>query len=274
MKLATIRSQSGTRAVRVDGDTATEIPGFADVGDLLRAGGLERAASADGAVHPWPEVDLAPVVVNPAKILCVGMNYTAHVKEMGREAPAYPTIFNKWAQALIGARDPILLPPESDQVDWEGELAVIVGKPMRRAGEQEALDGIAGYTILGDTSMRDWQYRTPQWLQGKTWDNSTPVGPVMVTPEELPADAQITTTVDGQVMQHGHVHDLVFGPVDLIRYLSTVLTLEPGDVIATGTPSGVGHARTPPVFLRPGQTVEIAIDGIGAVRNPVVAERV
>ncbi|MGC5344418.1 fumarylacetoacetate hydrolase family protein [Streptomyces sp. DT171] len=278
MRLATIRLGGATRrpdgataAVRVEGTTAVET-GFGDVGALLRADGLGRAAEADGPRHDFAAADLAPVVPRPGKIVCVGLNYRNHILEMGRELPEYPTLFAKYPEALIGARDEILLPPESDNVDWEGELAVVIGRRVRRASAEEAEAAIAGYSVLNDITMRDHQYRTTQWFQGKTWENSTPFGPVMITPDELAPGTVMTTGLDGEELQSTPIDDLVFGPAELVRYISTIFTLLPGDVIATGTPGGVGHARKPPRYLRAGQTLTTGIDGIGELVNVAVNE--
>ncbi len=271
MRLATIRLGERTAAVRVEAGTAIET-GYTDVGELLRAGGLD--AVADGTRHDFATADLAPVVATPGKIVCVGLNYRNHILEMGRQLPEYPTLFTKYPEALIGARDEIQLPPESDEVDWEGELAVVIGRPVRRASTAEAEAAIAGYSVLNDVTMRDYQYRSPQWFQGKAWENSTPFGPVLVTPDELPARAQLTTSVDGEVLQRTSIDDLVFGPVDLVRYISAIFTLKPGDVIATGTPGGVGHARKPARYLTPGQTLTTSVEGVGELVNPAVAEPV
>ncbi|MER6170290.1 fumarylacetoacetate hydrolase family protein [Streptosporangium sp. NPDC001681] len=271
MRLATIRLGDTTAAVRVDGTTAVET-GFTDVGELLRAGALEAAAAADGTRHDFAAADLAPVVPRPGKIVCVGLNYRTHILEMGRELPEYPTLFAKYPEALVGARDEIRLPAESRQVDWEGELALIIGRPVRRASAEDAAAAIAGYAVLNDITMRDYQYRTPQWLQGKTWEDSTPFGPVLATADEIPAGAALVTRVDGEEVQRAPIDDLVFGPVELVRYISTIITLQPGDVIATGTPGGVGHARTPGRYLSAGQTVSTSVDGVGELRNVTVAD--
>lgn len=271
MRLATIRLGDTTAAVRVDGTTAVET-GFPDVGALLRADALAAAATADGPRHDFTTADLAPVVPTPGKIVCVGLNYRTHILEMGRELPEYPTLFAKYAEALIGAHDAIRLPPESHKVDWEGELAVIIGRRVRRASAEDAAAAIAGYAVLNDVTMRDYQYRTPQWLQGKTWENSTPFGPVLATADELPADAQLVTRLDGEEVQRASIDDLVFSPVELVRYISTIVTLQPGDVIATGTPGGVGHARKPERYLDAGQKLSTSIDGIGELSNVTVAD--
>ena len=274
MKLTTLRTASGTVAARVDGDKAVELTGFTDVADLLRRGDLAAVAGATGPEHDLATADLAPVVTTPGKIVCVGLNYRNHILEMGRELPEYPTLFTKFPESLIGPRDDIQVPPESDKIDWEGELAVVVGKSVRRADAAQAEAAIAGYTIMNDITMRDYQYRSPQWFQGKAWESSTPLGPVLVTPDELPADAELVTRLDGEEMQRTRIDDLVFDAVALVRYISTIFTLNPGDVIATGTPGGVGHARKPGRYITPGQTVSVSIGGIGEVVNVAVAENV
>ncbi|MPY85606.1 MAG: 2-hydroxyhepta-2,4-diene-1,7-dioate isomerase [Actinophytocola sp.] len=271
MRLATIRTSAGTRAVRLTADGYLDL-GYADVGELLsNEDWASRAAVSEGDVHPARAADLAPVVTRPGKVLCVGLNYRTHILEMGRGLPEHPTLFAKFAESLIGARDDVELPPESDAVDWEAELAVVIGKTVRRASEDEAERAIAGLTVLNDVSMRDWQFRTKEWLQGKTFEATTPVGPVLVTPDELPGGLRpavsISCGVNGEVMQKADTSDLVFGPVDLVRYASTILTLRPGDIIATGTPGGVGHARTPARYLADGDTVVTEIAGIGRLDN-------
>jgi len=272
MKLATIRTPQGTRAVRVDGDTAVEIAGVADVGELLATVGVEGAAAAAGPVHRTADLDYAPLVTNPSKIVCVGLNYRAHIIETKRDVPEHPTLFAKFTDSLIGANDDIVVPVEDTRdVDWEGELVIVIGKEVRRARGQEAQNAIAGYSVANDVSMRDWQYRTTQWDQGKVWEASTPVGPVLATPDEIPFQAKITTAVDGDVKQDGEIHDLVFGPQALVEYISTITRLRPGDLILTGTPGGVGHVKSPPEFMAPGQTVTVAVDGIGTLTNRIVA---
>jgi acylpyruvate hydrolase len=206
---------------------------------------------------------LAPVVTHPGKIVCVGLNYRTHITEMGRDLPQYPTLFAKYPEALIGPNDTLTLPPESDAVDWEAELVVVVGRSVRRAERAEAEAAIAGYTVLNDVTLRDWQFRTREWLQGKTWEATTPLGPVLVTPDELPADAEISCTIDDEVVQKSTINDLLFDAADLVAYVSTMITLNPGDMIATGTTGGVGHARKPPRYLKDGQTVVTRVEGIG-----------
>jgi len=211
------------------------------------------------------------VVPAPRKIVCVGVNYRAHIQEMGREEPDYPTMFTKYPEALIGAGDPIVVPAyAADAIDWEAELAIVIGSRVRRASEAEALAAIAGYTVLNDVSLRDWQNRTLQWLPGKSFENTTPVGPVLATVEEVPASARISTEVDGELMQDGRIDDLVFGPAAIVAYISQIFPLDPGDIVATGTPGGVGHARKPPRYLVDGSEVVTTIEGIGTLRNTVV----
>lgn len=279
MRLATIRTATGLRAVRVDLGAGQAVEtGDADVRALLEhEDWAERAAGAAGPVHQLDSLDYAPLVPNPEKILCVGLNYRDHVAEMGNELPTHPTLFAKFAPALVGAHDDIVLPAESGAVDWEVELTVVIGRPVRRADAAAALAAVAGYTVLNDVSMRDWQNRTKQFLQGKTWESSTPLGPWLVTPDELAAPdgsgLAVSTVLDGETVQDSSTDQLVFGVVDLVRYISTVVTLRPGDVIATGTPGGVGHARKPPRYLTDGATLVTSVAGVGECRNPCRAEK-
>jgi acylpyruvate hydrolase len=269
VKLATLRTEQGLHVVRVDGNGYVDL-GPGDVGTLLADPDWRlKAADAVGDVQTLDPARLAPVVPRPGKIVCVGLNYRTHITEMGRDLPTHPTLFAKFAEALIGPYDRLTLPPESDAVDWEAELAVVVGHRVRRADRAAAEAAIAGYTVMNDITLRDWQFRTREWLQGKTWEASTPLGPWLVTPDELAPDAAISCTVDGEVVQQSTVSDLLFDAADLVSYISTVVTLQPGDVIATGTTGGVGHARKPPRYLRAGQTIVTRVDGIGELVTPV-----
>ena len=266
MRLATIRDGGRTRAVRADGDEAVELPA-ADVREVLdREGWQDWAAAAGGTRRPIAGLDFAPLIPSPDKILCVGLNYRSHIQETGREPPEHPTLFAKFRSALIGAHDDIVLPAASGAVDWEAELAVIIGSRARHVSLADAPGIIAGYAVLNDVSMRDWQNRTLQWLQGKTWEHSTPLGPWLVTADESPGPSrEIACEVDGEQMQKADTADMVFDPATLVSYISTVLTLEPGDVIATGTPSGVGMGRGR--FLAEGNVVVTRIAGLGELRN-------
>jgi acylpyruvate hydrolase len=274
MKLATIRTATGTRAVRVDADRAVET-GEADVRALLeRHDWTAHAAAAAGPVHALDALDYAPLVPAPEKIICVGQNYRDHIAEMGHEPPGHPTIFAKYPPALVGAHDDVVLPSVSQAVDYEAELTIVIGRPTRHATPGNALDAVAGYTVLNDVSVRDWQMRTTQFLQGKTFERTTPLGPWLVTPDELPPGGwRISTVLDGETLQDSDTSQLVFSAVDLIVYLSTIVTLNPGDVIATGTPGGVGHARRPPRYLTDGATLVTAIAGVGECRNTCRAEQ-
>ena len=221
MRLATIRTGDGTHAARVEGDALVELE-YPDVGALLRSGAdaLERAAGAEhvtGAEHALDTADFATLVLDPGKIVCVGVNYADHIAEMGRELPEFPTLFAKYTDALIGARDDIWLPRVSDMVDWEVELTVVIGRTVRHASPDEAAAAIAGFTVANDISMRDWQNRTLQWLQGKTFEHATPIGPWMVTPDEVGGtapDLELTCEVDGVMRQQSRTSQLVFGPAD------------------------------------------------------------
>lgn len=283
LRLGTLRvgggTGGGTVAVRVVDDEAVET-GHADVGELLRDPEWRTvAARADGRGHALADLApraWAPPVLRPSKIVCVGLNYANHIREMGRELPEHPTLFAKFAEALIGPYDPIVLPAHAaDAVDWEGEVAVVVGTRARRLDHAGAAAAIAGYAVLNDVTMRDFQYRTPQWLQGKTFEGTTPFGPWVTVAPEGSEDAlagELRTAVDGEDVQRTPVDDMVFGPAALVEYISQLVTLQPGDVIATGTPGGVGHARVPARYLRPGQVLTTSVTGLGELRNDVVAE--
>jgi acylpyruvate hydrolase len=274
MRLATLRLDGRTAAVRIEGDEAVELDA-PDAGALLaEPDWRERAVAAGGARHATGTADYAPVVPYPGKILCVGLNYRAHILEMGRELPEYPTIFTKYPESLIGAHDDIVLPAASAAIDWEAELAVVIGATVRHADAAQASAAIAGYAVFNDVTARDFQYRTPQWTQGKTFEATNPFGPVLVTPDELPDDLalELSCTVDGEAVQRAVTSDLVFDPVELVRYLSAILTLRPGDVIATGTPGGVGHARKPQRYLTAGSKLVTRIEGVGELVNVARAE--
>lgn len=267
MRLATVRLEGRTIAVRVDEADAVEL-GFPDVGAVLADLDWRRsAASATGPRHATATLDFAPVVPRPAKIICVGLNYRSHILEVGQPIPEYPTLFAKFAPALIGAFDDIVIPAAVEQMDWEAELGFVVGAHIRHADAQRAADAIAGYTVVNDITARDWQLRTPQWLQGKTFAETTPVGPYLVTPDEAGGTFAIVCEVAGDVMQQAHTRDLVFGPAELVAYISTIMPLEPGDLVLTGTPGGVGLAQSPPQYLADGDEVVTRISGIGECRN-------
>jgi acylpyruvate hydrolase len=269
VRLATLRLSDGsTRAAKLEGDEYVPLDA-SDVGEVLRRG-VDEVGQVIGVdtIHA-ATANLAPVVVAPGKIICAGLNYRAHILEMGRPLPERPTLFSKFADVLTGPADDIPLGREHAMVDWEAELAVVVGSPLVRATASEAAAAIAGYTAANDVSMRDWQNHTSQWLPGKNFPRTTPVGPVLVTSDEFnPADgARITTSVNGEVMQDADVSDMVFDAAALLAYISTFTELHPGDIVLTGTPGGVGAGQEPPRFLADGDVVEVRIDGIGTLRN-------
>lgn len=271
MQLVTVRYDGSTRAGRLEGDEVVLLDA-PSVRTVLADVGLAGLASIqDGPTVPVDEADLAPVVPDPDKIVCVGVNYGDHIAEMGGSKPDHPTYFAKYRRSLIGPRDNIVLPqPEvSTSVDWECELAVVIGTSVRHASPTEAMEAIAGFCALNDVSVRDWQRRTSQFLAGKTFEATTPVGPTLVTADEL-GDGRglaLSTTVNGVIKQQSTTDHLVFGPVDIVADLSRIMTLDPGDIIATGTPGGVGVARNPPEFLTDGDEVVVEIEGIGRLVN-------
>lgn len=276
MQLVTVRLSGETRAGRVE-DEEVVLSDFSSVRELLAAGDRADFDGFDGPRLVLADADLAPVVPDPDKIICVGVNYADHIAEMGRTPPDHPTYFAKYRRSLIGAGDDIHLPsPEvSTNIDWECELAIVIGRPVRDASPAEAMAAIAGYTALNDVSVRDWQTRTSQFLAGKTFESTTPVGPILTTADEL-GDGRglaLSTTVNGEVKQSSTTDQLVFGPVDIVVDLSRIMTLDPGDVIATGTPGGVGVARTPPQFLADGDEVIVEVEGVGQLVNRCRVER-
>jgi len=221
------------------------------------------------------DATLLPVVTRPPKIICVGVNYRDHAEESGAKIPQHPVFFSKFTSCLIGDRAPIVIPRVSEQVDYEAELTVVIGRPGRYIQEADALAHVAGYTIMNDVSVRDYQQRTSQWLIGKVFDRTTPVGPELVTRDEVPRPEalRLATTVNGRTLQESNTSQLIFSVPRCIAAISEILTLEPGDLIATGTPAGVGFTRKPPIFLREGDTVVVEIEGLGRLENPVRRER-
>lgn len=275
MRFATIRTNDGTTAARLDGDMLIPLAAD-DVGDLLAAADPASVPARLGtAPVPVGEADFAALVINPSKVICVGLNYRTHIAETGRGLPEYPTLFAKFADTLMGANDDLAIPAVSEKVDWEVELAVVIGTPVYRASAAEALAAIGGYATSNDVSMRDWQRRTLQWQAGKMFEHSTPVGPYLVTPDEVDhaRDLEIRCEVDGQVMQQARTSDLVFTAADVVAYASQAITLRPGDLLLTGTTGGVGDARKPPVYLKPGQVLRSYVEGLGECLNRCVAEK-
>jgi 2-keto-4-pentenoate hydratase/2-oxohepta-3-ene-1,7-dioic acid hydratase in catechol pathway len=234
------------------------------LGRALPDAGIEAVARVD-------DLDLLPPIVEPSKVICVGLNYAEHVLETGRQLPTFPDLFAKFATTLVGASAPISGCEISDNLDFEGELAIVIGKRAHRVSEADALDFVAGVSVLDDISARDLQYRGTQWLAGKTVDRSTPMGPALVTLDEID-DLQaldIETRVNGVVMQSSNTRHMIFPIARIVAYISSFLELSPGDVIATGTPDGIGAKRNPPIWLQPGDVVEVEIPGVGSVKNRV-----
>lgn len=274
MELVTVRHDGAFRAGRIEGDDIVLLR-WATLKELLADDGLAEAATADGGeVIARAGADLAPIVPRPDKVICVGVNYADHIAEMGRTPPDHPTYFAKYGRALIGSDDDIVLPPTeaSTSIDWECELALVIGRPVRNATPAESLAAIAGYCALNDVSVRDWQTRTTQYVAGKTWESTTPVGPALVTTEAL-GDGRglsLSTTVNGVVKQQSSTEHLVFGPLEVVADLSRIMTLDPGDIITTGTPGGVGVARNPQEFLSAGDEVVVEVEGVGRLVNRCV----
>lgn len=244
---------------------------------VLAAGALDEvrnAADGQSADFGVDDVTFLPVIPQPDKIMCVGLNYAAHIKETGREVGDYPTIFTRFANTSVGHLQPMIRPKVSDNFDFEGELAFIVGKAGRHVSEADALDHVAGYTCFNDGSVRDWQFHTGQFTPGKNFVGTGGFGPWMVTTDEIPDPSKLTLTtrLNGEEMQKSGTDQFVFTVPILIAYISKFTELVPGDVVSTGTPGGVGVQRKPPVFMKPGDTIEVEIDKIGTLVNPIVAE--
>jgi acylpyruvate hydrolase len=251
-------------------DTVRRVLGLGDrLGELASA-----AAASDEAVGALSDLRLGPPVPDPDKILCIGLNYRAHADETQIDAPAVPTAFAKFRNSLVGDGAAIVIPPAAHEVDYEGELAVVIGRRCRRVRPGEALAAVAGVMALNDVSARDLQMQTPQWTAGKAVDTFSPCGPALVLLDEVDdlQDLRLTTRVNGQVVQDARTSQMIFGVAEIIAFLSSVMTLEPGDVIATGTPDGVGYTRDPPLFLQPGDRVVVDVEGVGTLHNVVERE--
>jgi 2-keto-4-pentenoate hydratase/2-oxohepta-3-ene-1,7-dioic acid hydratase in catechol pathway len=277
MRLVTYDSGEGPRAGELRGDTIFDLWGQGDpvreedrtLSALLRGGLLSDLEPAPGDGIPVDSVSLLPPIGDPGKIVCIGLNYRSHASEAGIEAPEQPTFFAKFANALAGHGGTVSLPEGSEKVDFEAEIAVVVGARCSRVGPSEALDHVAGYMLFNDLSARDWQFATPQWMPGKVFDGSAPCGPALVTKDEAGAhDAiEFRLELNGEVMQEASTADLIHSVPEIVSHLSSLMTLEPGDVIATGTPSGVGSVRDPRVWLKPGDEIVIASPTLGELRT-------
>jgi acylpyruvate hydrolase len=275
MRFASILHDGQPHAVAIEDETAVPLTDIAELGAQTPNGVLRDPPLDRDAAFPLSEATVRPLVPRPGKIICVGLNYKAHIAETNRDESDYPVLFTKFATSLVGAYDTIACPPESEAIDYEGELAVVIGAPARRVSTDRALDFVAGYTVANDVTMRDYQYRTHQWLQGKAWDASTPLGPALVTPDEAgdPGALSLRTVVNGEVVQEATTDLMIFPIPTLVSVISEFTTLEPGDVILTGTPAGVGFRREPKLLMGDGDVAVVEIEGIGRTENRFAAER-
>lgn len=285
MRFISFRSSDGDGvAVRVGEGTYRGLTrgSRAFAGDLkqLLASGDAALSSAAAVLQEAPVIDLdratlLPPLPAPEKIICIGLNYADHSAESGFKQPEYPTIFARFASSLVAHGAPIVRPKVSEQLDYEGELVAVIGKGGRHIDRARALEHVAGYSLFNDASIRDYQFKSPQWIMGKTFDGTGAFGPELVTADELPRGAvglKLQTRLNGVVVQDASTNDLVFDVATLVSLVSVAMTLSPGDIIVTGTPSGVGLARKPPLWMKPGDVCEVEVEGLGVLRNPVAEE--
>ena len=284
MKLVTFTQSDSTRIGILDNDAVVDLSVLApslptEMCAILEAGrsALDTAKQAAGntaARLALADITIEAPILRPPKILAVGLNYKDHIAETGRDTPEFPMIFNKQSTSVTGPASVIHLPHVSDKLDYEGELAIVIGRRCRHVPKSRAAEVIVGYTIAHDVSVRDWQRRVPTFTMGKSFDTHCPLGPCIVTADEIgdPHGLELQTWVNGESRQHSNTRELLFDCFDLIEHLSTAFTLEPGDIISTGTPGGVGVAMKPPKFLKAGDVVKISIDKIGTLENSVIAE--
>jgi 2-keto-4-pentenoate hydratase/2-oxohepta-3-ene-1,7-dioic acid hydratase in catechol pathway len=284
MRLVTFEAGGQARpGIISQNDTVIDLSqiGFAGMLEFIQSGREGRVQAQNyayeapaNAIYPLHSVKLLAPIPRPPKLICVGLNYRDHAAETGAHIPSVPTIFSKFSTAVIGPGDKIVLPKVSKSPDYEAEFAFVIGRGGRRIAAANWTDHVFGYTIMNDVSARDYQRATTQWLMGKTFDTFAPMGPWIVTADEIadPHDLDIQLEINGETLQESNTREMIFKVPDLITFLSSVFTLEPGDVVATGTPAGVGFVRKPPRYLHPGEEVVIRIAGIGELRNPVVAE--
>lgn len=283
MKLVTFSHKVDTRIGAVVGQEVVDSLGDSELPqnmiDFLSAGkpaliSLRELIDSGISRIPLTETRLKAPIPRPGKYLGIGLNYSEHIQETGREKPEYPLFFNKQTTCVIAAGEAIHRPRVSEKLDYEGELAIVIGRRCRHVPRERATEVIAGYTIANDVSVRDWQMRSHTWTLGKSFDTHGPLGPWIVTPDEIgdPHNLDLKTWIDGELRQSSNTRHMLFNCFEMIEYLSTVMTLEPGDVITTGTPSGVGVKMEPRGYMKPGQTVKIEIEKIGSLSNPVIEE--
>ena len=266
----------------VDKDTIIPLSGrlgheVTSLRTLIQHCSLDQVTAAIKAVTEriaLTSIQYLPVIPDPSKIFCIGLNYDSHRIETGREKTGYPTIFLRVADSQVGHNGALVKPRESEKLDYEGEIAVIIGKGGRDIAEANAYDHVFGYSCYNDASVRDWQFHTPQWAPGKNFESTGAFGPWIVTPDELgPIDQlKLETRLNGETLQSARVEEMIFSIPEQIAYLSTVISLRPGDVIVTGTPGGVGTKRNPPLYMKPGDVCEVEVSGIGILSNPIVAQ--
>lgn len=279
MKLMMFKKGTGSALGVVEGDSVIDVSSVGTLQDVIVGGSSSlaavKAAAAKGTKQPLSGVKPALPIARPGKFLCIGLNYALHAAEGGHATPTYPALFPRFPSSLVAAGEPVIRPKVSIQLDYECELTIVVGKGGRHIPESKALDHVFGYTLFNDVSVRDFQRKGAQWTPGKNFDGTGPLGPVVVTADDLPAGAsglRIQTRVNGEVMQDSNTSDMIFSTARIIAILSEFMTLEPGDLIATGTPSGVAHARKPPAWMKGGDKVEVEVEKIGILANPIVDE--
>lgn len=274
MRYVSFRRPDGTPSFgRLHGDTIVELTGAPSLKAALAAGNL--VSLTDGARHALADIVLLPVIPDPAKILCVGLNYAEHVKETGREQKEHPAIFVRYADSLVADGQPMVKPAVTTRFDYEGELAVIIGKPAHKVARADAMAHVAGYACFNDGSARDWQRHNIQFTPGKTFPGTGGFGPALVTPDEIGdlSALRVQTRLNGELVQDQPVSDMIWDIATVIEYISAFTPLSPGDVIATGTPGGVGDKRTPPLYMKAGDKVEVSIGAVGTLTNRVIDEQ-
>ena len=272
MRFASVLHEGTPMAVLIDGDHAVPLRGIQELGPDTPNSILRDPPLEPDSAFPAADLERRAVVPRPGKVICVGLNYASHIEETKRERSDYPVLFTKFATTLTGPYADIPLPPESEAIDYEGEVVVVIGESGRRVPPERALELVAGYAVANDVSMRDYQYKSHQWLQGKAWDASTPVGPDLVTLEEITEPLALRTFVNGEKTQDATTDLLIFDVATLVSTVSEFAAVQPGDLILTGTPGGVGYRREPQLLLKDGDVVVVEVDGVGRIENRCVAD--